>query len=294
MKLAVTPFNISSIKPLANAGADIFMLGNEQFANRLVYSFPLEELKEATNEIHALGKEIYINCNLIMHNDDILAVTEFLQQILELNVDGIIYGDIGVYMIGLELGITTKMIYNPETLNTNYFDSIYWGTKNIKGITISKEITLEDIILIANQKQTELSIVGHGYLNMFHSRRPLIENFYKYQEKEYNEYVNNRNLHLVEEIRNEAYPVFQDNHGTHIFREKIMQSFHEILTLSQHIDVFIIDGIFCSQDYVLNVVTDYHAILNDKDKKNANTIASKYKEKHDTGFLHKKTVYDKY
>ena len=46
MKIAVTPFNIVSIKELSNCGADIFILGNDEYANRLVHSFAPEELRE--------------------------------------------------------------------------------------------------------------------------------------------------------------------------------------------------------------------------------------------------------
>ena len=58
MKLAVTPYKVKDIKELCEAGADIFIIGNSQFANRLANSFSLEEIIKANkvikryNEIH--------------------------------------------------------------------------------------------------------------------------------------------------------------------------------------------------------------------------------------------------
>ena len=71
MKLAVTPFDLTSIQKLSDNGADIFIFGNEQYANRLVYSFSNEEIIEASNKIKSINKEIYINLNLIAHNNDL-------------------------------------------------------------------------------------------------------------------------------------------------------------------------------------------------------------------------------
>ena len=295
MKLAVTPFSVTSIKKLSDNGADIFILGNEQYANRLVYSFSTIDLTDANNIIKSLNKEIYINLNLIIHNNDLKKVKEFLDFVNELDVDGIIFGDLAVYQLAKTLGIENKLIYSPETLNTNYYDPIFWGNKGIKGLTISKEITLEDISLIANSSEIEISLIGHGHLNMFHSRRPLIENFFKYTNNEYESYIENRNLRIVEEIRDESYPIYQDLHGTHIFREKSLESYQEVNTLKNILEVFIIDGIFKDTDYLAETLINYKGLLSISDHfGKAKAISKQYEEDHDSGFLYKKTVYVKY
>ena len=294
MKLAVTPFTVSSIKQLSDAGADVFIIGNEAYANRLVNSFSLVEITEINQLIKSLGKEIYINMNMIIHHSDIDSFTEFLTFTKGLDADGIIFGDLGAYMMARQMDLDSKLIYNPETLNTNYYDTTFWNKKGIKGLTISKEITLEDIEEICEHKNVEISIIGHGHLNMFHSRRPLIENFFKYTKEEYGKFVDNKNLKIVEEIRNEEYPIYQDNHGTHIFREKSLESYKEVMQLSECVDVFIIDGIFKDDDYLLETVSNYYLILNKKNERLANKISKSYATDHDSGFLYKKTQYDKF
>ena len=99
---------------------------------------------------------------------------------------------------------------------------------------------------------------------------------------------------MVEEIRNETYPVFQDEHGTHIFRDKAMESYKEIYQLQQMIDVFIIDGIFQDTEYLVETVGNYHTLLQSNQPDLADQISKKYAKDHDSGFLYKKTVYDKY
>ena len=291
MKIAVTPIGVKGINELSLNGADIFLIGNKFLANRLAYSFPIDEIITANNLIKKNNKEIYIVLNMIVHNENIPKIEEFLKTIKDLNVDGIIFGDMAVYQLAKNIGLEDLLIYNPETLNTNFYDPIFWSKQGIKGLTISKEITLDDIKQISKDKVLEISLVGHGYLNMFHSKRPLIENFFKYTNKEYDEYIENRNLKVVEEIRNESYPIFQDNQGTHIFRDKSLESFKEVKTLSDYLDVFIIDGIFKDNDYLNKTVKHYHDLLSNIG--DAEDISKLYEGDHDSGFLYKKTVYDK-
>jgi putative protease len=294
MKIAVTPYNKSSIEKLSNVGADIFIIGNEEYANRLVTSYSSVEITEIVHLVKSLGKEIYINMNRIIHQQHLEAYKEFLEFVKELDVDGIIFGDLGAYMMARELGLEQKLVYNPETLNTNYYDTRFWHKKGIKGLTIAKEISLPDIKEICQFKEVEVSIIGHGHLNMFHSRRPLLENFFQFTKEEYDSYVGSRNLKIVEEIRSESYPIFQDSHGTHIFREKAVESYKEILQFNECLDVFIIDGIFKDDDYLIETVSNYTKILQSKDKTLGEEISKQYEKDHDSGFLYKKTVYDKY
>jgi putative protease len=291
MKIAVTPIGIDSIKELSSNGADIFLVGNKEFANRLAYSCSTEEITDANDVIKSLKKEIYIVINMIVHNENLNDLKDFLYLIKGLEVDGIIFGDLAIYQLAKNINIENLLIYSPETLNTNYYDPIFWSKQNIKGLTISKEITIEDIKQISKDKPLEISLIGHGHLNMFHSKRPLIENFFKFTNKEHDEYIENRNLKVIEEIRNESYPIFQDNQGTHIFRDKSLESFKEVNTLSNYLNVFIIDGIFKDNEYLNKTVKHYHNLLNNIG--NAEDISKLYEGDHDSGFLYKKTVYDK-
>ncbi|QMS85616.1 peptidase U32 family protein [Candidatus Xianfuyuplasma coldseepsis] len=293
MKLAVTPFNVASVPALLEAGADIIIAGNGHFANRLTTSFSNIELREIREITKNQNKELYIQVNMIVHNKDLEELKLHLSFLMDLDVDGIIFGDIAVLQIAREHHFEEKLIYNPETLNTNYYDAIFWQRKGIKGITIAKEIPLEDMRAFHEQSTIELSLIGHGHLNMFQSRRPLIENYFKYNQEDHRQYIENRNLRLVEEIREESYPIFQDDHGTHIFRDKVMASYEEIDALKDLVDVFIIDGIFKDTAYIKETIQHYRFLLDHPNSKKAKQFAKQYQDDHDTGFLHKKTTYEK-
>jgi putative protease len=294
MKFAITVASQADLeKYLKETNTDIYIIGNEAYANRLPGSFELEDMKHAVELIQSHKKEVYVNLNLLIHDTDLQMVNEYLDFVKELDVDGVLFGDIAVYMYAKRKNLTHLLIYNPDTLNTNLYDPLFWNEKGIKGLTVAKEIIKDEVIEICKNSKIEVSIIGHGHLNMFHSRRPLIENFLLYNEEEYKEYINNRNLHLIEQTRDESYPVFQDVHGTHIFREKSLMYFNEIKEISKYLDVFIIDSIFKDFEYTIEVVNTYHKILNNEII-DPNEVTKQYLENHDSGFIYKKTVYDKY
>jgi putative protease len=101
-------------------------------------------------------------------------------------------------------------------------------------------------------------------------------------------------LKLVEELRNESYPVFQDEHGTHIFRAKSMESYKEVKELENHLNLFIIDGILKDSMYLEETLKNYQEILHSNNPQVAKKISESLQDTHDSGFLYKKTVYDKY
>lgn len=293
MKFALTVGSLDALKKyIKTTDIDIFIIGNQKYANRLVGSFDVESLKEAVSYIKKNNKEVYINTNLIAHAEDLMDLRSYLIEINKMDIDGILFSDTAIYNYAKELNVLSKLIYNPETLNTNIYDPVFWNKKGIKGLTISNEIPKDELYAICDNSEILTTYYGHGYLNMFHSRRPLIENFLKYNQKEYKQYVDNRNLHLIEEIRNESYPVFQDNKGTHIFRDKIMMSYNEIKEMTEHLDVFIIDSILCGEEYIIDTVSNYKRIMNDEI--DSNELSNSLLNTHDSGFLYKKTVYDKY
>ena len=72
-----------------------------------------------------------------------------------------------------------------------------------------------------------------------------------------------------------------------------MMSYNEIKELGNHLDIFIIDGVLKDTDYMIETINNYYRILHTEGNI-LKDIVNQYVEDHDSGFLYKKTVYDKY
>jgi putative protease len=289
MKKLVTLFEIESIPKLASH-VDGFILGQNGVSTRLTRSFSTEEIIQASSIMKSLGKSCFIIMNRILYDQDDHRYEAFIQAVDSDAITGYIVGDIGVLSIGKQLNISQKMVYNPETLITNVFDAHFYHSLSIQGVYLAKEITMDDIVTIGKNRPYALFAYGHGYLNMFYSKRQLIEAYFENKGLD-NPYHDERNLSVVEEKRPEfKYPILEDEAGTHVFRNHVFSSLNHLKTLDQAIDYLVFDTIFHDDQYALDVLKIYESGVALSDAP-VQDIQKHYHEVWDEGFFFKKTVY---
>ncbi len=282
---------------------DAFILGEEQYSLRLAHYFSFEEIVDLMNICKNRKQKIYIAVNKIVHEDELDKIDKYLSKLSGLDIDGIIFGDLGVYNLARKYNLVNKLIYNPETYVTNYESVEFFAKKGIKKVSIAKEITLDDVLLIGSKELIDIDILGHGALNMFHSMRDLVTNYFKFLKDENANKYHNEQLYLIEEIREEKYPILEDQNGTHVFSEKDLCTIKYLdKFIENHIYGIRIDGIFKSDEELINIIEIYRLAINDYrlnkqlyiDKKakylenleNIENIRPFYE-----GFLFKKTIY---
>ncbi len=288
MKLLSTFYQLKNIEKLS-AYADGFLVGNEDFGTRLTHSFTTEEIISAIHLAKKFSKSLFLVCNQMFTDKMLVEFKLWIEGLPIIDVSGIIIADLGAYRLLDELGLSKKTIYNPETLLTNSHDFNFLSKNRIFGAYIAKEITLEDVLSIGKKKEYQMFMVGHGHLNMFYSKRQLIDTFMAYQKAE-NLYHNHQDLKIVEENRKEdPYPILEDKAGTHVFRSQMFSSLKHLEDLNKCIDFLVIDTIFKDDAYALEVLKMYKE--EQEDRNTIKNLKEKYCEVWDEGFFYKKTIY---
>lgn len=288
MKKIITIYDLDNIKDLA-VYVDGFIIGSDLFGTRLTSSFCTAEINDAIKLVNSLNKEIFINANQMFTDRQLDDLLVNLKKINLKDVTGIIVADIGTYQVLAKNNLANKVIYNPETLLTNTFDFNYLASFNTLGAFVAKEITLDDIITIGKNKKYKMFMTGHGHLNMFYSKRQLLNNYGKYTNSD-DSYHKKQNLKITEAKRKDKnYPVLEDKAGFHVFRSTVFSSLNYLEELAKVVDYLIIDTLFKDDIYGLeiaklysNKIIDKNAIIN---------LQEKYNEQWDEGFLFKKTFY---
>lgn len=295
--LISTIFRKEDIVKIKNAGANAFVFGVNGFSTKIKFKVNKDEIKEILDIANELNMNAFISLNILVHDELIEALRDLLNYIKDYNFSGIYGTDLAMFSLLEEVNLLDKLIYNPDTTITNYYDAYHWYQKGIECITVSKEITLDDMIKIGNYFEGNKEVIVHGKLNMFSSKRMLIENFFKYLEEDYSKLVDNYDLYLIEEIRTGKMPILQDDFGTHIFSEYTLNSFNEIIKLRENgYNYFRIDGIFKDIDYVCEITNIYKNILDGKEYDFNELIESlnkKFNDNLESGFYYKKTTYIK-
>ena len=156
---------------------------------------------------------------------------------------------------------------------------------------MAREITLEEIERIA-EKRSEIEVLIHGRFSIMHSRRMLLTNYFSFLGKKH-DIRGKRNLALREATRVALMPIVEDEAGTHVFSEYTQQSFAQIADLSSAgVERFRIDSIFHDDDWSVQALKDYHAVLKHPEK--AQAVIEKWKKDTDSnyseGFYYTKTT----
>ncbi|MFJ8262249.1 peptidase U32 family protein [Rummeliibacillus sp. NPDC094406] len=305
-ELLVTPQSVEHIKALIQAGADAFLIGEQQFGLRLAGEFTIEQVKEATKLIHDAGKKVYVAMNAIYHNDRVDGLAPYMQKLAEIGVDAIVFGDPAVIIAKREAGIEIPLHWNPETIATNWFQANYWGKRGATRAILARELGIDEIVEIKENAEVEIEVQVHGMTCMFQSKRPLLGHYFLYEGKamEVENRKEARNMFLHDKERNSKYPIYEDLNGTHIYSPNDMCIIDELDELFEaDIDTFKIEGVLQTEDYAVTVTECYRKAI-DAYADSQDTyfdikeeLLAKIEEIQpelrplDTGFFFKETVY---
>jgi putative protease len=306
-ELLVTPQSVEHIKALLEAGADAFVIGEQQFGLRLAGEFSVEEVEEATKLIHAAGKKVYVAVNALFHNEKLEALADYLKEMQRIGVDRLIYGDPAVLIIRREQAVTIPLHWNPETTATNWFTANYWGKRGAKRAVLARELSLDEVLEIKENTEMEIEVQVHGMTCMFQSKRPLLGHYFLYQDKvmAIENRQENRNMFLHDDERNNKYPIYEDVNGTHIFSPNDMCIIDELGELFEGgIDALKIEGVLQTPDYVVTVTEIYRKAIDtyfdeseDAYEEIKDDLLARIEDIQpairplDTGFIFKETVY---
>ncbi|WEA43835.1 peptidase U32 family protein [Priestia aryabhattai] len=305
-ELLVTPTAVSEIESLLQAGATAIMVGEQRYGLRLAGEFKREDIVEAVNIAHQLDAKVYVAMNGLFHNDKIAELNEYILFLKEASVDAIVFGDPAVLMAVRETAPEMKMHWSTETTGTNWYSCNYWGRKGAKRAVLARELSMDSIIDIKEKAEVEIEVQVHGMTCMFQSKRSLLGNYFEYQGKvmEIENRKVEKDMFLLDNERNNKYPIFEDENGTHIMSPNDMCIIDELSEMiDAEIDVFKIDGVLKSPQYILEVTKKYRQAIdlcvddreeyeNVKDDLLAEIESLQpINRPLDTGFFFKETVY---
>ncbi|MBS4215555.1 MULTISPECIES: peptidase U32 family protein [Neobacillus] len=305
-ELLVTPISVDDILPLAEAGADAFVVGEQRYGLRLAGEFTRSDVQKAIELAHSKGKKVYVAMNAIFHNDKLPELNDYIRFVSDAKADAIIFGDPAVLMAAKETAPEMKLHWSTETTGTNWYTCNYWGRKGAKRAVLAREINMDSIVEIKEQAEVEIEVLVHGMSCMFQSKRSLLGNYFEYQGKvmEIENRKQQKNMFLHDKERENKYPIFEDENGTHIMSPNDICIIDELQDmLEAGVDSFKIDGILKSPEYILAVTKLYREAIdlyfedpdNYEDKKDELLEAVEEIQPAnrplDTGFYFKETVY---
>lgn len=293
MNFITTLFSKEDIVKLHEVHVKSVLVGIPYYATRCAAYIPLAELKTIKEECLKYDMNVYVVVNRMFTEEELPKLDQCLQYLKMIDVDGIYYGDEGVFYKAKQLGIAHKLIYNPDTLITNSKDIQYYLDEGIQYVSLAKELSLEEIGEICKHcDASKLEMVIHGRLNMMHSKRSLLTNYMNFLNRDHT-MKHNMHLRIKEEQREDLMPIVEDDLGVNVYTGFTLNSFEEIhQLLDMGIGHMRIEGIFHDLDYEIEAIKTYRECI--KRKNQIKDMKRAYKKKYandhvSEGFYYTKT-----
>lgn len=165
-------------------GADAVYAGVPIFSLRARENdFNKENIIEAIDYTHKLGKQIYLTMNIYAHN---MKVDKFLNAFCEmddLQPDAFIMTDPGLINKALKLRPNTVIHLSTQANATNWSTVEFWRDIGVKRIILPRELSIFEIATIHEKvPDIELESFVHGAICIAYSGRCLISNYINHRD----------------------------------------------------------------------------------------------------------------
>jgi len=260
---------------------DGLILSLKDYSVQSDITYTLEEIKEITNKT---SKEIFININKNLLNEDIKPLSEILLELDKLNIKGIFFYDLALVKMKKELNLTNDLVWHQTHMVNNYKTCNYYHSKGVKYALLGKEITLEEILEIIKNSTITAMVEVVSIPSVAFSRRKLITNYYKDLNK-----TPKDKLTVSEKVSQKDYELTENNNGTSFFLNEITNGTSIIKELYEN-----------NTEYIImreKGIPDFEELLIDTKKYiEGNCQDNEYIEKYkklgnNTNFFFKKTIY---
>lgn len=269
------PDNINQIKDNIKYYNGV-ILSIDKYSVNSRYTLSIDEIKDIIKIIP--DKEVFISINKNIENNELDEVESILVSLNELNIKGVLYGDVA--LVTYKDKLNYDLVWAQEHLVTNYETINYWCDLGIKYAYLSSDLNINEISIIARNAKSKLMVNLFGYNSMFVSKRHIVKNYLKnFNIKD------NSKIHYMKK-EGKIYPIVDANY-TYVFANNIFNGIKEYYNMD--VDYYVVNGFLIDNEKLTKVLS----IIGNITKENVEDYALQVMDSFaniDTGFLYKDVV----
>lgn len=255
-------------------GADAVYLGGDAFGMRAApQNFNFEQLKSAVELCHAKGVKVYLTCNTLARNDEILKLPEYLEKWADIGVDAFIVADIGVLSLCKKYAPNVPVHISTQAGIVNYVTANEFYNMGASRVVTARELSMTEIAEIRAKvpKDLEIECFVHGAMCVSFSGRCLLSNYLVNRDANRGECAQPcRWEYAIMEVKRDGmyFPIQDSKEGTYILNSKDMCMIEHIPEMVKAgISSFKIEG-RAKSAYYAAVVTNAYRVAIDEYLKN--------------------------
>ena len=255
-------------------GADAVYLGGDAFGMRAApQNFNFEQLEEAVKLCHAKGVKVYLTCNTLARNNEILVLPSYLERWANIGVDAFIVADIGVLSLCKKYAPNVPVHISTQAGIVNYVTANEFYSMGASRVVTARELSMTEIAEIRAKvpKDLEIECFVHGAMCVSFSGRCLLSNYLVNRDANRGECAQPcRWEYAIIEVKRDGmyFPIQDSKEGTYILNSKDMCMIEHIPEMVKAgISSFKIEG-RAKSAYYAAVITNAYRVAIDEYLKN--------------------------
>lgn len=159
-------------------GADAVYFGGKKYSLRANASnFGLEEIKEACDFAHKLGKKVFLTLNIVFHNEDIEGVKDYIKEVVDCGIDAFIISDPFIINHIVTNYPNVEAHLSTQNSTTNKDTVLFFKEQGVKRVVLAREVSLKEMKEIIDETKTDIEVFVHGAMCTFYSGRCCLSNY---------------------------------------------------------------------------------------------------------------------
>ena len=171
--------DLNRLKLAFSYGADACYIGGREFSLRAnANNFSIEEINEACEYAHKLGKKVYVTVNIVFQNDDYKGILDYLKELEKANVDALIISDPSIIKIIKDNKLNLNIHISTQFSTANIEVAEFFKDLGAERVVLARELSKKEIKEIIDKVGVEVETFIHGAMCSSYSGRCILSNYF--------------------------------------------------------------------------------------------------------------------
>ena len=159
-------------------GADAVYIGGQNYSLRAnANNFTLEEIREGCRFAHALGKRVHLTLNIVFHNEDMVDVEKYIQDVVDCGIDAFIVSDPFIISYIKTNFPQVEVHLSTQNSTSNYKAIDFFEKEGIDRDVLARELNKKQIAEIVEKVGVDIEVFIHGAMCTCFSGRCALSNY---------------------------------------------------------------------------------------------------------------------
>ncbi len=169
--------SLEKLKIAVHYGADAVFIGGQEFGLRSnADNFSIEEMREGVEFAKKYGAKIYVTTNIFAHNENMDGLEEYLQDLQDVGVAGIIVADPLIIETCKRVAPKVEVHLSTQQSLTNWQAIKFWKEEGLHRVVLAREVGLEEMLEMKRNVDIEIETFIHGAMCISYSGRCVLSN----------------------------------------------------------------------------------------------------------------------